>query len=95
MSLTFKPFDGRGRVADRDDVPSWYPEWRRALELVISTGVARDRIKWGTPEREAAEREHDNALAIFREAGQSISVDRAVPTLSENTRKTLSATLSD
>jgi hypothetical protein len=71
MGLTFKPVDGRGRMA-RDDKPNWYPEWRKALELVISTGIARDRIKWGTPDREAAEHEHDEALALFAEAGRRI-----------------------
>jgi hypothetical protein len=59
-------------MSDRKDMPAWYPEWRKALESVISTGVARDHTKRGTPERQAADREHDDALALFREAAQRI-----------------------
>jgi hypothetical protein len=72
MPLAFKPFAGPGRADRRDDKPTWYPEWREALELVISTGIARDRVKWGTSEREGADREHEEALALFRDAGQRI-----------------------
>jgi hypothetical protein len=61
-----------GQMPDVKEMPPWYHEWREALESVIATGIARDRTKRGTPEREAADREHDDALALFREAAQQI-----------------------
>jgi hypothetical protein len=43
------------------DVQTWYHQtWQRAAQM------ARDATMPGTPEREAAEREHDAELAAFR-----------------------------
>ncbi len=50
----------------------WYREWREALNRVISTAIARDRAVAGTPEREAAEREYDSALAEFRKIANQV-----------------------
>jgi hypothetical protein len=61
-------------MADHDDMPSWYREWRSALELVIATGVTRDRAKRGTPEREAADRVHEERI---RFDGRSQKVDQS------------------
>ncbi len=52
-----------------EDQP-WYREWHEALHRVIST--ARDRTVAGTPEREAAEREYDAALAEFRKIANQV-----------------------
>jgi hypothetical protein len=49
-----------------EDQP-WYPEWRAALERVISALVARDATIVGTPQRRAAQQEYDAAMAAFRE----------------------------
>lgn len=50
----------------------WYREWREALDRVIGAAMARDRTVAGTPEREAAEREYDAALAEFRRIANQV-----------------------
>ena len=49
-----------------EDQPWWYHQWHEALERVIAAQMGRDSTKPGTPEREAADREYDAALAVFR-----------------------------
>jgi hypothetical protein len=53
-------------MPERFEDQTWYREWREALERVISSSMARDSTVAGTPEREAAQRECDAALAAFR-----------------------------
>jgi hypothetical protein len=52
--------------------PWWYSEWHEVLERVVAATMARDAARPGTPEREAAEREHEAALAVYREVAQRI-----------------------
>jgi hypothetical protein len=59
-------------MADNDHRPPWYEEWREALGRVVAATMARDAAQPGTPEREAAEREHEVALAIFCEVANRI-----------------------
>jgi hypothetical protein len=54
-----------------EDQP-WYRPWREALDRVIAAQMERDRTNAGTPEPEAAEREHDAALVAFRTVAQQI-----------------------
>jgi hypothetical protein len=52
-----------------EDQP-WYPEWHEVVERVVAARMARDSTKPDTPEREAADREYDVALAAFRSAAE-------------------------
>jgi len=52
-----------------EDQP-WYPEWRAVVDRVVTAQMARDSSTAGTPEREAADREYDAALAAFRSAAE-------------------------
>ena len=49
-----------------------YEQWRAALERVIAASMAREATMVGTPEREAAQRECDAALAAIREIANRI-----------------------
>jgi hypothetical protein len=49
-----------------------YKQWRAALERVIGASMARDATMVGTPERKAAQRECDAALAAFRDIADQI-----------------------
>ena len=40
--------------------------WRKAIERVTAAQVARDKANPGTPERQAADAEHEAALAEYR-----------------------------
>ena len=53
-------------MAARFEDQPWHQEWREVLDRVIATEMARDRAKPGTPEREAADREYEAALVVFR-----------------------------
>jgi hypothetical protein len=46
----------------------WYPEWHAIVDRVVTAHMARDSSTAGTPERKAADREYDVALAAFRSA---------------------------
>jgi hypothetical protein len=59
-------------MPERFEDQPWYREWREALERVISSSMARDRTVAGTPEREAAQRECDAALAAFRKIANKV-----------------------
>ena len=48
-----------------EDQP-WYSEWKKTTDRVIAALMARDSTKQGTPEREAADREYEAAIAAFR-----------------------------
>jgi hypothetical protein len=48
-----------------EDQP-WYPEWKKSMDRVVVTRLAMDATQPGTPEREATEREYDNALTVHR-----------------------------
>jgi hypothetical protein len=54
------------RPPARPEDRALYQQWRAALERVIAASMARDATMVGTPEREAAQRECDVALAAFR-----------------------------
>jgi hypothetical protein len=49
----------------RENQP-WYSEWKKTTDRVIAALMARDSTKQGTPEREAADREYEAAIAAFR-----------------------------
>jgi hypothetical protein len=49
-----------------------YGQWRAALERVIAASMARDATSVSTPEREAAQRECDAALAEFRKIANQV-----------------------
>jgi hypothetical protein len=53
-------------MAARFEDQPWHQEWREVLDRVIAAEMARDRAKLGTPEREAADREYEAALVVFR-----------------------------
>jgi hypothetical protein len=59
-------------MPERFEDQPWYREWHEALEGVIATSMARDRTVAGTPEREAAQRECDSAMAAFRDIANRI-----------------------
>ena len=59
-------------MPERFEDQPWYREWREALERIIAASMARDRTMVGTPEREAAQRECDSAMAAFREIANRI-----------------------
>jgi hypothetical protein len=44
---------------------AWYAEWHEVVERVVASRMACDSTAVGMPEREAAEREYDSALAAF------------------------------
>jgi hypothetical protein len=48
-----------------EDQP-WYPAWKKSIDRVVATRLALDATKPGTPEREVAEREYENALTVHR-----------------------------
>ena len=48
-----------------EDQP-WYSEWKKTMDRVIAALMARDSTEPGTPEREAADREYEAAMAAFR-----------------------------
>ena len=52
-------------MAPPDEDQPWYPSWREAVERVIAARKVLDDTKEGTPEREAAEREHHAARAAY------------------------------
>jgi hypothetical protein len=45
---------------------SWYPEWKETMDRVVAARMALDTTKPDTPERAAADREYEAALAVFR-----------------------------
>jgi hypothetical protein len=53
-------------MAKRVEDEPWYQQWHQSLERVIAAQMARDATKLGTPEREAADREYETAMADFR-----------------------------
>jgi hypothetical protein len=59
-------------MATRFEDQPWHQEWREALDRVIAAQMRRDGAKLGTPEREAANREHEAALAAFRALAEKI-----------------------
>jgi hypothetical protein len=48
----------------------WYAERHEVVERVVAARMACDSTAVGTPEREAAEREYNSALAAFRLAAE-------------------------
>jgi hypothetical protein len=52
---------------------AWYERWADALHRVMDTAAARDAEKPGTPGREKAEAEYQDALASYREIGALIA----------------------
>jgi hypothetical protein len=48
-----------------EDQP-WYAVWKKSLDRVVATRLARDAIKAGTSEWEAADVEYENALTAHR-----------------------------
>jgi hypothetical protein len=60
-------------MAARFEDQPWHQEWREVLDRVIAAEMARDRAKPGTPEREAADREYEAALVVFRALADKIS----------------------
>jgi hypothetical protein len=48
-----------------EDQP-WYAVWKKSLDRVVATRLARDAIKPSTPEWEAADLEYQNALTAHR-----------------------------
>jgi hypothetical protein len=52
-----------------EDQP-WYLEWRAAVDRVGTAHTARDSAATGSPERQAADLEYDDALIAFRSAAQ-------------------------
>ena len=46
--------------------PAGFSQWREALDRVIAAQMRRDGAKLDTPGREAADREHEAALVVFR-----------------------------
>ncbi len=52
-----------------EDQP-WYPEWRTAVNRAVTACTARDSAAAGSPERQAADREYEDALVAFRSAAQ-------------------------
>ena len=59
-------------MATRFEGQPWHQEWREALDRVIAAQMRRDGAKLGTPEREAANREHEAALVVFRALAEKI-----------------------
>jgi hypothetical protein len=59
-------------MPERFEDQPWYREWRKALDRVISASMERDRTVAGTPEREAAQRECDAALAAFKKIANQV-----------------------
>src|SRR6476660_8787328 len=59
-------------MATRFEDQPWHQEWREALDRVIAAQMRRDSAKLGTPEREAANREHEAALVVFRALAEKI-----------------------
>jgi hypothetical protein len=59
-------------MATRFEDQPWHQEWREALDRVIAGQMARDGAKPGTPEREAADREYEAALVVFRALAEKI-----------------------
>jgi hypothetical protein len=46
--------------------PAGFSQWREALDRVIAAQMRCDGAKLDTPGREAADREHEAALVVFR-----------------------------
>ena len=59
-------------MATRFEDQPWHQEWREALDRVIAAQMRRDGAKLGTPAREAADREHEAALVVFRALAEKI-----------------------
>ena len=57
-------------MSERFEDQPWYPEWHAVVDRVVTARIARDSSAAGTPEREAADREYDTALAAFRSAAE-------------------------
>jgi hypothetical protein len=57
-------------MSQRFEDQSWYPEWKQTVDRVVAARMALDATKPDTPEREAAEREYQVALAAFRSAAE-------------------------
>jgi hypothetical protein len=44
----------------------WYPVWKKSIDRLVAARLALDATKPGTPERESAEREYENAMNIHQ-----------------------------
>lgn len=53
-------------MSERFQDQPWYPEWKKAVDRVVSARMALDATSPDTLGREAAEREYEAALAAFR-----------------------------
>jgi hypothetical protein len=51
-----------------EDQP-WYPEWKKTIDRVIAALMARDSVKPGTPQREAADLEYEAVHCRLSGAG--------------------------
>jgi len=57
-------------MSERFEDQPWYPEWKKTVDRVVAARMALDATKPDAPEREAAEREYEVALAAFRSAAE-------------------------
>jgi hypothetical protein len=62
--------EGSIPLSERLEDQPWYPEWRAAVDRVVTARMARDSATPGTPEREDADREYDAAFAAHRLAAE-------------------------
>jgi hypothetical protein len=59
------PFRILATMPSPDEDQPEYPAWREAAERVIAARRVLDSTKEGTPERAAAEREHQAAYRVY------------------------------
>jgi len=57
-------------MTTRFENQGWYAEWREMVERVEAARRACDSTAPGSPQREAADREYDVALAAVRSAAE-------------------------
>jgi hypothetical protein len=53
-------------MPERFEDQPWYSEWKQTVDRVVAARMALDATTSDTPEREAANREYETALAAFR-----------------------------
>jgi hypothetical protein len=59
-------------MANRFEDQPWYSEWKKVIDRVVTARMALDSTKPDIPEREAASREYDAALEVYRSTAQRL-----------------------
>jgi hypothetical protein len=59
-------------MSTRFEDQSWYPEWKKVVDRVVSARMTLDGTNPDSPERESASDEYEAALTLFRSTAERL-----------------------